>query len=93
MVRSLGMGGVCSSPTNGRFRIDRRRKGLGGGLGPAEPQIKKVRQLDGGAIGSATAAGSIVTSHRFFGQVLLRIFAFSGSDVNLLLLLHPHAAQ
>ena len=53
---------------------------------------KKVRQVDGGAIGSATAAGSIVTSHRFFGQVLLRIFAFSGSDV-ILLLPHPHAAQ
>ena len=92
MVRFLGVGGMSSGPRNGRFRIDRSRKGLGGGLGPAEPLNKKDRYCSGGAIGSATAAGSIVTSHRFLGQVLLSIFAFSGRLV-ILLLPHPHAAQ
>jgi len=87
------MGGVCSSPRNGRFRIDRSGKGLGGGINNAEPRSRKFVQAGGSTIGSATAAGSIVTSHRPFGQVDLRIFAFSGSDVILLVMLHPHAAQ
>ena len=90
MVRCLGMGGVCSSPRNGRFRIDRSRKGLGGGLGPAEPQIKKVRQLDGGAIGSGIALGS--ASHFCLGQVDFKIIAFCGRLVDFDLP-HPHAAQ
>ena len=90
MVRSSGMGGMSSSPRNGRFRIDRRRKGLGGGLGPAEPLNKKVRQAGGSTIGSEIAFES--ASHFCFEQVDLRIFAFSASDDNLFFE-HPHAAQ
>ena len=43
MVRSSGMGGMSSSPTNGRFRIDRSRKGLGGGIKQRRAPDKKVR--------------------------------------------------
>ena len=39
------MGGVCSSPRYGRFRIDRSRKGRCGGINNAPPQIKKVRSI------------------------------------------------
>ena len=45
----------------------------------APPQIKKVRYFCVDESGSATATGSIVTSHRFFGQLDFLIFAFSGS--------------
>jgi hypothetical protein len=69
VVRSLDVGGVCSSPTNGRFRIDRSKKGRCGGINNAPPQIKKVRQAGGlGTIFKAT--------HLPFGQVAAGIVAF-----------------
>jgi len=81
VVRFEGMGGVCSSPRNGRFRIDRSKKGGAEVSSPRTAPVKKVRYCGGGAIGSATAAGSTVRSHRFFGQVDLRIFDFTDNEV------------
>ena len=57
VVRSLGMGGVCSSPRNGRFRIDRRRKGRCGHLGVLH-RPRQERPLGGRRSPQTTGASS-----------------------------------
>ena len=62
------MGGVCSSPRNGRFRIDRSKKGLGGGIKQRRAPDKKVCQAGG--------LGTIVNATHFpLGQVAAGIVA------------------